>query len=133
MNNSNQTSKPASWIPSVQENRPDRVHSHNTAHSTHSYCETFDQATRDMQQESKAALRADGGETMSTGSHLGGRSKENNQIDESEQALREANSAVQLDRDMQQSRRGTDDVKQSGSTGRDGSWSTNPHELPYIE
>ncbi|KAG0278692.1 hypothetical protein BGZ95_003372 [Linnemannia exigua] len=134
MNNNSQTSKSAtSWTPSVQENRPDRVHSHNTAHSTHSYCETFDQATRDIQQESKSASGAVGGETMSTGSHHGGRAKENNQIDESEQALREANSAVQLDRDMKQSRRGSDDVKQSGSIGRDGSWSTNPHELPYIE
>ncbi|KAF9906008.1 hypothetical protein EC991_001090 [Linnemannia zychae] len=128
----NQTSKASSWQPSVQENRPDRVHSHNTAHSTHSYCETFDQATRDIQQESKSASASAGGETMATGNRQNSRGKENNQIDESEQALREANSAVQFDRDVQQSRRGTDGAKQ-GSSGRDGSWAINPNELPYIE
>ncbi|KAF9121211.1 hypothetical protein BGW39_010758 [Mortierella sp. 14UC] len=128
----NQTSKTSSWQPSVQENRPDRVHSQNTAHSTHAYCETFDQATRDMQQASKSSALGAGGEKMAAGNHHGSRARDNNQIDESEQALREANSAVQLDRDLQQSRRGTDDAKQ-GSSSRDGSWVMNPNELPYIE
>ena len=36
--------------------------------------------------------------------------------EENEESLREANSAVQLDRDVQKSRRGTDDAKQVNLT-----------------
>ncbi|KAF9548035.1 hypothetical protein EC957_007318 [Mortierella hygrophila] len=122
----------SSYVPSTQESKPDRVHTQPIAHSTHAFCETFDQATRDIQQESKSNSAGAGtGEVMaaSTGGHRrhSGAAKEEN-----EESLREANSAVQLDRDVQKSRRGTDDAKQ-GSSSRDGSWVTNPNELPYIE
>ncbi|KAF9099079.1 hypothetical protein BGX23_004050 [Mortierella sp. AD031] len=131
----NNTQNQTSWQPSAQENRPDRVHSHTVAHSTHAFCETFDQATRDLEQESKANSK----KTMAAGTgtgyhgHSHSSSRENSQIEDPEQALREANSAVQLDRDVQQSRRGTDDAKQKGAGVRDGSWSNNPNELPYVE
>jgi hypothetical protein len=109
MNNDKNTRSP--YNPSQQENKPDRVHSHSTAHSTHAFCETFDQATRDIQQKSKSnSPGPDTKETMATGGqrrqHSGAAKEEN------EESLKEANSAVQLDRDVQQSRRGTDDAKQ---------------------
>ncbi|KAG0313363.1 hypothetical protein BGZ97_010251 [Linnemannia gamsii] len=130
--NNNHT-KPSSYNPSAQQDTPDTVHSRSTAHSTHAFCETFDQATRDLQQQSRSASSgADSKEAMagSMGGHRHGRST--GAKEENEDSLREANSAVQLDRDTQQSRRGTDDAKQ-GSSGRDGSWATKPQELPYIE
>ncbi|KAG9063120.1 hypothetical protein KI688_004720 [Linnemannia hyalina] len=123
----NNTGSP--YVPSTQENKPDRVHAHSTAHSTHAFCETFDQATRDMQQESKANSDGAGTGEVMAGGH---RKHSSAAKEENEESLREANSAVQLDRDVQQSRRGTDDAKQ-GSSNRDGSWVTNPNELPYIE
>ncbi|KAG0282384.1 hypothetical protein BGZ96_000536 [Linnemannia gamsii] len=125
----NQQSKPSSYDPSAQETTSDRVqYSQGTAHSTHAHCETFDQATRDLQQLSQSG--AGSGDAMA--SSMGGHHGRSSGAKENEESLREANSAVQLDRDVQQSRRGTDDSKQ-GSSGRDGSWATNPQELPYIE
>ncbi|KAF9178617.1 hypothetical protein BGZ51_007615 [Haplosporangium sp. Z 767] len=51
-----------------------------------------------------------------------------------EQALQEASSGVQLDRDVQQSRRIADESKQKASgSARTGSWSGNQNELPYVE
>ncbi|KAF9156454.1 hypothetical protein BG015_005178 [Linnemannia schmuckeri] len=120
----------SAYNPSAQENKPDRVHTHNTAHSTHAFCETFDQATRDMQQNSNSASSKDSTETMAAST--GHRRHSSAAKEENEESLREANSAVQFHRDVQKSRRSTDDAKQGSST-RDGSWLTNPNELPYIE
>lgn len=107
----NQHTKPSSYNPSAQENMTDRVYSQGTAHSTHAHCETFDQATRDLQQQSQSASSdAGSGETMAAS--MGGHHGRSSGAKENEESLREANSAVQLDRDVQQSRRGTDDSKQ---------------------
>lgn len=100
----------SAYNPSPQENKPDRVHSHSTAHSTHAFCETFDQATRDIQQKSNSP-GPDTKETMAASTHHRGQHS-GAAKEENEESLKEANSAVQLDRDVQQSRRGTDDAKQ---------------------
>lgn len=118
----------SAYNPSSQENKPDRVHSQPIAHSTHAYCETFDQATRDMQQESKSnAAGADTGETMS--SKGGNRRHSSAAKEENEESLREANSAVQFDRDMQKTRRSTDGAKQVNFTSPSRKKKQQPRQL----
>ncbi|KAG0250210.1 hypothetical protein BG011_008576 [Mortierella polycephala] len=67
-------------------------------HSTRSHFETFDQATRDQQLEQQSK-----DEAMMLSA------------DNPDQALQEASSGVQLDRDVQQSRRIADESKQKAS------------------
>ncbi|KAF8929517.1 hypothetical protein BGZ47_001007 [Haplosporangium gracile] len=100
----------SAYNPSTQENKPDRARTQNTAHSTHAFCETFDQATRDMLQNSNSASSNDSSETMAAST--GHRGHSSAAKEDNEESLREANSAVQFDRDVQKSRRGTDDAKQ---------------------
>lgn len=103
----------SSYNPTSQENKLDRVHSQPIAHSTHAFCETFDQATRDMLEESRS--KSAGTETMAAST--GGRRRHSSATkEENEESLREANSAVQFDRDVQKTRRSTDDAKQVNLT-----------------
>ncbi|KAF9925701.1 hypothetical protein FBU30_004593 [Linnemannia zychae] len=134
MNNQNKKSSSMTWNPTPQENICDVQHKHNVEHSTHAYCETFDQATRDLQQSSQSNLNADANKPMSTGYHSRSATKDQ-PVNESEQALKNANSAVQLDRDTDKSRRHSDpSLNQQSSTRGDGrSWITNRYELPYVE
>ncbi|KAF9949788.1 hypothetical protein BGZ70_001632 [Mortierella alpina] len=97
-------------------------------HSTHSYLETFDQATRDQlqEQESKASSLLDQDHPLAN--------KQSASAVDSELGFQEANSGVQLDRDVQRSRRVADESKQKASgSGREGSWSGNQGKLPYVE
>ncbi|KAG0212488.1 Germ cell-less protein-like 1 [Mortierella sp. GBA30] len=98
-------------------------------HSTHSNFETFDQATRDqrLEQESKtkglASTPKD--ETLVT--------KQASAVD-SEMGFQESNSGLQLDRDVQRSRRIADESRQKASgTARQPSWTNNQNRLPYVE
>lgn len=78
-------------------------HRPGLVHSTHSHLETFDQATRDSQLEQRSSSSSSlqfASETMTTPSA------------NSEGALREAHSAVQLDRDVQHSRKIADENRQ---------------------
>ncbi|KAG0235715.1 hypothetical protein BGX31_004188 [Mortierella sp. GBA43] len=101
---------------------------HAVVHSTHSNLETFDQATRDQQLSFKQQHGADSdssGSSSVPSSPVNGRRPSE---------LEQINSAVQLDRDVQNSRRIADENRQkaSGNT-RSGSWTGNPSELPYVE
>ncbi|KAF9944542.1 hypothetical protein BGZ65_011902, partial [Modicella reniformis] len=86
-------------------------------HSTHSNLETFDQATREQRQ------------------HHPDNSAKSIAQDNTKRSveLEQINSAVQLDRDVQRSRRTADESQQktSGNT-RSGSWTGSPQELPYV-
>ncbi|KAG0355450.1 hypothetical protein BGZ54_001147 [Gamsiella multidivaricata] len=109
--------------PSQQQQQQQQGSQPTTVHSTHSSLETFDQATREQQasQQSTDDLNLDDKTLSSKDAKQG--------ID-----LEQANSAVQLDRDMQQSRRMSDADRQKASgNARSGSWSGNQSELPYIE
>lgn len=81
-------------------------HHPGLVHSTHSHLETFDQATRESQleQESSSSSSQSLSETMVAPTLQDGAN--------SEGALREANSAVQLDRDVQHSRKIADENRQ---------------------
>ncbi|CAO3570493.1 unnamed protein product [Mortierella alpina] len=97
-------------------------------HSTHSYLETFDQATRDQlqEQQSKSTSLLDNDHPLAN--------KHSASAVDSELGFQEANSGVQLDRDVQRSRRVADESKQKASgSGREGSWSGNQSKLPYVE
>ncbi|KAF9426399.1 hypothetical protein BGZ94_006578 [Podila epigama] len=98
-------------------------------HSTHSYCETFDQATRDAQLEqgNNTHHNASGNETMATGT-----TESNNHRQYNSNHL-EANSAVQLDRDVQQSRKTADENRQKASGGERSVPIDSRNALPYVE
>ncbi|KAF9355522.1 hypothetical protein BGX34_010421 [Mortierella sp. NVP85] len=106
-----------------KESRPAMVH------STHSNLETFDQATRDQQLYYQQRQQQQQAEQDSNSSAP---SSPTNARSAAE--LGQINSAVQLDRDVQRSRRVADENRQkaSGNT-RSGSWTGSPNELPYVE
>ncbi|GJJ71219.1 hypothetical protein EMPS_03569 [Entomortierella parvispora] len=107
--------------PSKQDSRPVMVH------STHSNMETFDQVTR----EQEAGIRSSNVETMATTQSTTGSSSSRRQQDQQRQ-LQEANTGIQLDRDVQQSRRIVNDASKPQGDSR--SWKgDNPNELPYVE
>lgn len=78
---------------SKQDNPPAVVH------STHSNMETFDQATR----EQENGLRSSGADTLATKQSATGSAS--NREQEQNRQRQEANTGVQLDRDVLQSRR----------------------------
>ncbi|KAG0053767.1 hypothetical protein BGZ83_000479 [Gryganskiella cystojenkinii] len=110
---------------SQQESRPAMVH------STHANMETFDQATRDQETAANSGARSSSSTTdMST---LSG-SSHKNQLQDQKRQLQKANSGVQLDRDVQQSRSAASDSAKPASAGRSTSWKENDAtEYPYIE
>ncbi|KAF9103292.1 hypothetical protein BGX27_010635 [Mortierella sp. AM989] len=108
-----------------QTNKNEGAQRTGKIHSTHSPLETFDQVTREREM---MELEKKQNEAMSTSksSDNDGRNSWHHPGSE-----KEANSAVQFDRDIQQSRRMSDSDRQKASgTGRSGSWSVNQ---PYIE
>ncbi|KAF8986867.1 hypothetical protein CPC16_009033 [Podila verticillata] len=103
-------------------------HRPGLVHSTHSHLETFDQATRDSQleQESLSSSSAQfSSETMAAPTLQDGVN--------SEGTLREANSAVQLDRDVQHSRKIADENRQKASGNARSAPVDNQNELSYVE
>ncbi|KAF9576598.1 hypothetical protein EC968_006945 [Mortierella alpina] len=111
-----------------QDPQRDQQHPAAMVHSTHSYLETFDQATRDQlqEQQNKSSSLLDKDQSPAN--------KQSASAVDSELGYQEANSGVQLDRDVQRSRRVADESKQKASgSGREGSWSGNQSKLPYVE
>ncbi|KAF9958613.1 hypothetical protein BGZ72_000111 [Mortierella alpina] len=111
-----------------REGQQGNRHPAATVHSTHSYLETFDQATRDqLQEQQNKSSSLDKDEPLAN--------KQAASAVDSELGFQEANSGVQLDRDVQRSRRVADESKQKASgSGREGSWSSNSQsKLPYVE
>ncbi|KAF9290053.1 hypothetical protein BGZ68_008011 [Mortierella alpina] len=88
-----------------QDSQGDK-HPATMVHSTHSYLETFDQATRDQLQEqmNKSSSLLDEDHPLAN--------KQSASAVDSELGFQEANSGVQLDRDVQRSRRVADESKQ---------------------
>ncbi|KAF9936032.1 hypothetical protein BGZ67_002721 [Mortierella alpina] len=76
-------------------------------HSTHSHLETFDQATRDQLQEQKSKSSS-----SLLDKDLPLANKQAASAVDSDMGFQEANSGVQLDRDVQRSRRVADESKQ---------------------
>lgn len=89
--NSDHQNKNMSHQQQKQESRPSKVH------STHSNMETFDQATREQENE---LSRSSNAETTASAHQ-----QQQNQQKDQQRQLQEATSGVQLDRDVQQSRR----------------------------
>ncbi|KAF9203660.1 hypothetical protein BGZ49_006178 [Haplosporangium sp. Z 27] len=109
------------------QSKNEHGHPSGKVHSTHSSLETFDQATRE-QASGEAAYN--NSQTNSTTKSFSD-NKENKDQWHHPGNEKEANSAVQLDRDMHQSRRMSDSDRQKASgTSRSGSWSTGQ---PYVE
>ncbi|KAG0318148.1 hypothetical protein BGZ99_005839 [Dissophora globulifera] len=81
-------------------------------HSTHSFLETFDQATREQQQQETGSSGDINNYAFST-HHPSTDNRKSSSRRGSLEA--EANSAVQLDRDMHQSRRMADEDRQKAS------------------
>ncbi|KAF8930254.1 hypothetical protein BGZ58_008358 [Dissophora ornata] len=101
--NKSQPQKSQSQSRSLEGNRPALVH------STHSHLETFDQATREQQQQQDQAIEGDSNNYAFSMRP----SKNKEQSSGRENALEaEVNSGLQLDRDVQQSRRMADEDRQ---------------------
>ncbi|KAG0005813.1 hypothetical protein BGZ80_001691 [Entomortierella chlamydospora] len=125
----------------TQSNKSDTPHRPgSTIHSTHACLETFDQATREQReheiaQEKMNSAMSSTNTTNTTTSATNASSLLSNSGDPDvwhhPGSEKEANTAVQLDRDLRQSRRMSDSDRQkaSGNT-RSASWTTG---LPYVE
>ncbi|KAF9333301.1 hypothetical protein BG006_003808 [Podila minutissima] len=102
-------------------------------HSTRSHLETFDQATRDyhlaQETSSPSSSQQLSNETMAEGK---GQSTLLAGVN-SEGALREANSAVQLDRDVQHSRKIADENRQKASGHARSVPVNSQRDLTYVE
>ncbi|KAF9370845.1 hypothetical protein BGX21_005378 [Mortierella sp. AD011] len=127
----------------TQSNKNDTPHRPgSTIHSTHACLETFDQATREQReheiaQEKMNSATSSTNTTTTTATTSAANASSllsdsgNTDVWRHPESEKEANTAVQLDRDLRQSRRMSDSDRQkaSGNT-RSASWTTG---LPYVE
>ncbi|KAG0337339.1 hypothetical protein BG000_005523 [Podila horticola] len=107
-------------------------HRPGLVHSTHSYLETFDQATRDAQLEQESSSSS-ASQQFSSETMAGNRQPTMQAGANSEGTLREANTAVQLDRDVKHSRKIADENRQKASGNARSAPVDNQSGLSYVE
>ncbi|KAG0089671.1 hypothetical protein BGZ93_008994 [Podila epicladia] len=102
-------------------------------HSTRSNLETFDQATRDAQLAQESSSPSSSQQFSNEAMAAGNRQPTLLAGANSESTLREANSAVQLDRDVQHSRKIADENRQKASGHARSVPVNSQKDLTYVE